>query len=372
MTRVLLLVGVLLAVPAGAAELFVATNGSDGKGDGSLRSPFATISKAASAARPGDTVLVRGGVYRQPVAVWNDGTEGARITFRPYRSERPIIDGGGRGIDAVTIGGDYVDWIGFEIRNSGHIGLVCWGAHHVRLLDNVVHRSVRAGIYVGHSEPYRVHDVEVAGNSVYDNVLENRRRTWPYGNWAAAVAVFESRRVTVRQNRVFRNFGEGILAGDSKDCLIAANEVFDNYSVQIYLTYAQRTVVDGNRTYSTGNRSYYRNGRPADGIMLANEKEGKASEATNGNSIVNNVVGRSRWGISYWRRTPHGMKNTRIANNTISDAAEYLLYIDPDPAHSGNLVENNIFRQRRSSAATMVSVPPGAATVRNNRWTAVS
>lgn len=358
----------LLSVPAGAASRYVATNGNDLRGNGSLATPFATINKAASVARPGDTVFVRGGVYRQTVAVWTDGTEQARITFRPHGKERVIIDGGGRRADAVTIGGDYVDWIGFEIRNSGHIGLVCWGAHHVRLLGNTIHHCERGGIYVGHSEPYRAHDVVVAGNTVRDTVLENRRRTWEEGNWAAAIGVWDSRRVTVRQNRVFRNFGEGILLDTSKDCEVMANEVFDNFSVQIYLTYAQRSTVDGNRAYSTGNRAYYRNGRPADGIMLANEKQGKAAEATSGNSIVNNIVGRSRWGIAYWRRTPQGMKNTRIANNTISDAAEYLLYIDPDPAHGGNLVENNTFQRRRGSKTAMTSVPAGAATLRNNKW----
>ena len=44
--------------------LHVATDGDDSK-DGSASSPLRTISRAADLARPGDTVLVHGGEYRE-------------------------------------------------------------------------------------------------------------------------------------------------------------------------------------------------------------------------------------------------------------------------------------------------------------------
>ena len=46
-------------------QRFVATNGSDTTGNGTQSAPYATISKASSVAVDGDSIVVRGGTYRQ-------------------------------------------------------------------------------------------------------------------------------------------------------------------------------------------------------------------------------------------------------------------------------------------------------------------
>ena len=55
--------------------------------DGSEANPFLTISEAAAVAKPGDTVHVAPGVYREYVSPANGGTEDARIT---YVSDEPL------------------------------------------------------------------------------------------------------------------------------------------------------------------------------------------------------------------------------------------------------------------------------------------
>ena len=65
--------------------LIVAPNGMDGA-TGTAESPFRTISSAAEVAMPGDTVLVRSGVYRERVTPPRGGTPGKPIT---YRGEKP-------------------------------------------------------------------------------------------------------------------------------------------------------------------------------------------------------------------------------------------------------------------------------------------
>ena len=74
---------------------YVATNGSDGA-EGSLGSPFKTINHAAQLARPGDTVVVRAGTYRETVTPARSGTSGGRITYKPYDGERVTISGADR------------------------------------------------------------------------------------------------------------------------------------------------------------------------------------------------------------------------------------------------------------------------------------
>lgn len=74
-------------------EFHVAVSGND-MAAGTEQQPFATISKAARTAMPGDTVIVHGGVYRE----WVDPEEGGlgeleRITYRAAAGEKPVIKG---------------------------------------------------------------------------------------------------------------------------------------------------------------------------------------------------------------------------------------------------------------------------------------
>lgn len=66
-----------------AAEMYVSPDGDD-TNTGSRERPYRTIQRAADATRPGDTVLIRGGVYRERVAVRTSGEAGRPITFRRY------------------------------------------------------------------------------------------------------------------------------------------------------------------------------------------------------------------------------------------------------------------------------------------------
>jgi hypothetical protein len=71
---------------------YVSTGGSDAA-PGSLSKPFHTIQHAAALAQPGDTVLVRGGTYRETVAPPRSGTSVAPITFKPYNNETVTVSG---------------------------------------------------------------------------------------------------------------------------------------------------------------------------------------------------------------------------------------------------------------------------------------
>jgi hypothetical protein len=52
-----------------------------------------TIQKAVNAAKPGDTILVRGGTYRETVSTPRSGTSQARITIRNYQNEVVTVSG---------------------------------------------------------------------------------------------------------------------------------------------------------------------------------------------------------------------------------------------------------------------------------------
>ncbi len=85
----------LLCVPGWRADAriyYVATNGVD-TNPGTLAQPLLTIQKAASMAVAGDTVSIRGGMYRETVAPANSGSCEAPINYQSYGSEVATIDG---------------------------------------------------------------------------------------------------------------------------------------------------------------------------------------------------------------------------------------------------------------------------------------
>jgi hypothetical protein len=85
----------LLQQPLAGKTYYVATNGVDEPQNGTLAAPFASLQYAASVAKPGDTVLVRGGAYNKlfTLKTANSGTLTAPITYAAYGAETPIIDG---------------------------------------------------------------------------------------------------------------------------------------------------------------------------------------------------------------------------------------------------------------------------------------
>ncbi len=143
----------LLCFPARAATYYVATNGIN-TNPGTLALPWRTIQKAASTLGPGDTALVRGGIYSERVTVNVSGSAaGGMVTLQNYPGETPIVDGTGLGVPAADTGlfllvnRAYVVIKGFEIRNykTASSALVPAGiqvigaSHHIELRNNNIH-----------------------------------------------------------------------------------------------------------------------------------------------------------------------------------------------------------------------------------------
>ena len=101
MRRLSLLMVIFITIVFGyegvsARELHVSKTGDD-SASGSYAKPYLTINKAASLARPGDTVTIHNGTYREWVKPVRGGTdENKRITYRAAPGEKVIIKGSER------------------------------------------------------------------------------------------------------------------------------------------------------------------------------------------------------------------------------------------------------------------------------------
>jgi parallel beta-helix repeat protein len=83
-----------LALPAMAATYYVAPSGNDYGSGLWVSTPFKTIQKAMNVAVAGDTVFIRGGVYREKVEVLSGGgAAGKPVKVQNYNGEQVYIKG---------------------------------------------------------------------------------------------------------------------------------------------------------------------------------------------------------------------------------------------------------------------------------------
>lgn len=80
-------------LPTGAVYFVDAERGDDAQ-SGSEKAPWRTIARGVAQLKPGATLLLRGGVYYERLAVRLTGRPDAPITIAAYPGETAIIDGG--------------------------------------------------------------------------------------------------------------------------------------------------------------------------------------------------------------------------------------------------------------------------------------
>ncbi|MBR7140063.1 MAG: DUF1565 domain-containing protein [Lentisphaeria bacterium] len=101
-----LLIGLFMPFSQAAGAVLHVSPGGDDKNPGSEKAPFATIRHAAQAAKPGDTVLIGPGVYREHVLVKTSGTEKAPVIFKGSRGSKgeylSIIEAPGTAVEKWT------------------------------------------------------------------------------------------------------------------------------------------------------------------------------------------------------------------------------------------------------------------------------
>jgi hypothetical protein len=130
--------------PTAVKTFYIAPDGNDQTGDGSLEKPWFNLQYAVNNAQPGTHIVCRGGVYRQKVQsdgkftvrIKASGTAESPIVIRCYDGEKPVFDFqdgltservGERGI---TITGNYWWLFGLHITHAADNGIKLEGSHN--------------------------------------------------------------------------------------------------------------------------------------------------------------------------------------------------------------------------------------------------
>jgi cytochrome c peroxidase len=166
----------------------------------------ASIQAAVDQARPGDTIEVEPGTYKESVLVDVD-----RITLRGLVKDgrRAILDGEGERTDAVIASGHGFTIEGLGLRNYTSNGITVQGATGVVFRDLVVDNTGLYGVYPVECRDVRVEHVVVTGAR------------------DAAIYVGQSRDIVVRDNEVHDNV-TGIEIENSVNALVEGNHAHGN------------------------------------------------------------------------------------------------------------------------------------------------
>jgi len=271
--RSLACLAILLAPAAAAlpvctargATYYVSPKGDDRRA-GSRIAPFGTIQRAADVVRPGDTVVVRDGVYTgtgtNVVTLTRSGTARAPITFRSENRWGAVLDGGNVEHSCFVVGRvAYVVIEGFEMRGAPFGGV--WtndGAAYVLVRGNHIH-------HIGNRDtttPYGICGVFEGKESSYHkydgNVFHDIGRTGPPSQaFNHDHAIYNCGDHAVITNNTFYNCHAGwciTMAGyDTVDDVVVSNNVFGpgTRRGQIILSKpCRRIVIQNNIFYKPG------------------------------------------------------------------------------------------------------------------------
>ena len=375
-------------------SIFVATNGSDENGTGTIESPYQTLHHAQEIVKPGETVYFRKGTY--PIhwtdfgVIYSKGTEDNWITFKNFEDEKVIFDGTGRGSlisnfrSIITLyKSEYVIFDGFEVTNSTTCGGITNFDSYNTIIRNCEVHNV-AGRGVGGNGRHQIYE----GNKVYHTCMSNERNNRNIrGGWAAGLATIlrpynaPTTDVIIRNNEVYENWGEGIDAFLSSDVVIENNLSYDNYSVNVYVDTGKNIIIRNN-TIHARNTWYYRDNRPAIGIMLSDEGTATTKMLTPNTCIdniliENNDISDVMSGICFWEDKENTWetntyKDITINNNTIDNTWEYDLFMNKVthknvPLPSGcKFTNNKIYPDKRNRY--MFVGDPDAWEFENNQY----
>jgi len=202
-----------------------------------------TIQASLEAARPGDTILVDPGIYRERIrlkekVILRSRGEDDQGILGLKRAELTIIEGGGRegeGSGVVMAEGSTLD--GFTVRHVGEYDDAEWNRHHASKGEDQSHEQIGrpgpAGIEV------KGVDCVVRNNIVHHN-----------GYTGIAIEGMEGKECSplVERNICHRNMGGGIGSMNQSSALIVENICFQNFYAGIGHNHASPKVLN-NRCY---------------------------------------------------------------------------------------------------------------------------
>lgn len=202
--------------------IYVCAKGDD-KNPGTREKPMRTITAASLKTAPGDTVMIRGGVYQESVLIPVSGTPDRPITYCAAPGETVILDGNARQFcrTFAGFGMNHLRFDGFRIRMYG---TALANASGVFMFFHSKDIKVTRSLYDGRSPGYSPHLLHI--RNCQDLSLKNSVAIGCMGS----LAVIDSKDVTIENNVLcLTSIWPLIVFGKGKDLIsFKYNVVTDN------------------------------------------------------------------------------------------------------------------------------------------------
>jgi parallel beta-helix repeat protein len=319
---------------------YVDTSGAD-TNDGSATTPWRTLQHAVDSVAPGDTILVRSGIY-EGMRIERSGRADAWITLKAAPEAVVLVNAPGpnnrhgSNIEVETWEGDGIVayWIieRLEVADAPNWGIDLRGSaaghsHHFVIRGNRVHdngvKSGKSGIFTAF-----VDDLIIENNDSYDN--------GEHGIYLSN----SGDRFLVRGNRLRHNTFCGLhMNGDASqggDGIISMGTIENNVIYENGYGGCSAINMDGVRNAIVGNNLIYMN--HAGGISIFQEDGATCSQD---NLILNNTVimaDDGRWAVNI---SGDGCINNQLFNNVLYSHHEWRGSISIPSAHIPGFESNN-------------------------------
>lgn len=317
--------------PATARATIPATNAEQPKSathrtwvvDQMLRGDFVTINEAIEAAKPGDKILIRRGVYNEALVLdkpleleGENGPDGVIVQVADQHTIRfSTTVGQVRNLTLRQLGGK--DWdcidialgcLTLEYCNISSQSWSCVAIHDEAnpiVRNNRIHSSKRYGIYV-----YAQGQGLIEKNDIF-------------GNADSGIVIKESN-PTVRNNRIHDNKRGGIYISYYGQGMIEGNDIFANATAGISIIEISQPTIRNNHIY---------NGK-ANGVAVREQGQGLIEN--------NDILANANTGVSIGT---YG--NPTVRNNRINKNGYHAINVDSD---GGGHFEDNDLRDNQGGA----------------------
>ncbi|MDH5533053.1 MAG: right-handed parallel beta-helix repeat-containing protein [Candidatus Pacebacteria bacterium] len=332
---------------AAASTYFVSPSGNDNN-NGSQSSPFKTFEKSISVLNPGDELKLNPGIYNEQLRLNKSGNANNWITISTT-SGRPVVNGNFN-FQPLLITGDYIKVIGLEIqkgKNPGETDGYCADidiSSQNIILDNLdIHDCKGHGINIDGQ------NITMQNSKVYNTNLAFAH-TGQSSMWGSGIKGHHgAENVTIKNNTVYNNYGEGIAMTRVVGSIIENNTAYDNFGVNIYIDNSPNSIVRNNFSYYTSNSEYYKDGKKGRCIELAEEHYTGWGAQMNNVEVYNNIATDCYYGITFFDGGQSGaaIKNINIHNNLLWNIDKTGTSIDPLPTQGTNQYYKNIVYSKR-------------------------
>jgi parallel beta-helix repeat protein len=240
------------------------------------RGDFATVGAAVKAARPGDRILVRPGLYQEgvivdkPLEILGDGPA-ADIEIQAHSANVVLFKASIGRIANLTLrqaGGEGV-WYGVDIT-QGRLDLegcdissqssACVGVHDgadPRLRRNQIHDGKQSGVLVYEDGRGTLEDNDITGNTLAGVEIKTGgdptlRRNQIHDNRQNGVLIQEQGRGTLEDNDITGNTYSGVEIKTGADPTLRRNQIHDNKQGGVYVHDDGRGTLEDNDITGNG------------------------------------------------------------------------------------------------------------------------